>query len=273
MKKILSILMLFLTSCVLAADKLHVEALKGFSSEDVEAGFNFSVKLVEDGMMNDVYMLKGDILNCVLKKVTDPTRAKRDAKIYFTVESYEDSKGVHDVQEPLVARYAKTVLNKEEIKKTPPKKIAKKAASTVGNFFMKGFSYCVSFADGFATNPEGNRLKSGAKQVYKDSFLSMVEYGKEVTVKEGDVFYLVVKPVKEEIEKETLDEQKEEVEKNQSSEEASQELTSQEDSQDAVKQEATQETQEEQKEETQPLTTSQQVEIDDGIEVVREIEK
>lgn len=246
MKKLLSVLMLLLASCAFAADKLHVEALKGFSSEDVEAGFNFSVKLVEDGTMNDIYMLKGDVLNCVLKKVTDPTRAKRDAKIYFTVESYEDSKGVHGVQEPLVARYAKTVLNKEEIKKTPPKKIAKTAAGAVGNFFMKGFSYCVSFADGVATNPEGNRLKSGAKQVYKDSFLSMVEYGNEVTIKEGDVFYLVVKPYKVKNEDTDIieeDEVQEDVQK------------------------------EENIEKTETRETILQTEIDDGIEVVKEIKE
>ena len=256
MKKFLSVFMMLLLSCAFAADKLHVEALNSFSSESVEAGFQFDVKLVDDGTMNDVYMLKGDILNCVLKKVTDPTRAKRDAKIYFTIESYEDSKGVHKVQEPLIARYAKTVLNKEEIKKTPPKKVAKKAASTVGNFFMKGFSYCVSFADGFATNPEGNRFKSGAKQVYKDSFLSMVEYGSEVTVNEGDIFYLVIKPLKEEVEEET-----------QSQEEAQNE---------EIQKEVTQD-EEIQKEEVEKLnseeTTSQQKEIVDGIEVVKEVKE
>ncbi len=253
MKKILSVFIMLLVSCAFAADKVHVEALNGFSSADVEEGFNFKVKLVEDSTMNDIYMLKGDILNCVLKKVTDPTRAKRDAKIYFTVESYEDSKGVHEIQESLVARYAKTVLNKEEIKKTPPKKIAKTAAGAVGNFFMKGFSYCVSFVDGVATNPEGNRLKSGAKQVYKDSFLSMVEYGNEVTVKEGDVFYLVVKSVKAD---------KENIEEN-----AQQEIKKDENVEDIQKEEQ-EEIKEEQKE-----PVSQQVEIHDGIEVVKEIKE
>ena len=84
----------------------------------------------------------------------------------------------------------------EEIKKTPPKTIVKKTASTVGNFFVKGFSYGVSFVDGVKENKEDNRLKSGVKQVYDDSFLSLVEYGEEIEIKEGQEFYFVVKKVK-----------------------------------------------------------------------------
>ena len=85
----------------------------------------------------------------------------------------------------------------EEIKKIPPKKIVKKTASTVGSFFVKGFSYGVSFVDGFSENKEDNRLKSGAKQVYDDSFLSYIEYGSEVEIKEGDEFYLVISKKKD----------------------------------------------------------------------------
>ena len=48
--------------------------------------------------------------------------------------------------------------------------------------FFTGVSYGISFVDGLVTNPEGNRLKSGAKQVYKDSFLSYVEKGEDIHV-------------------------------------------------------------------------------------------
>ncbi len=195
MKKIIYFLMLIMMSPVFAADKLHVSAMNDFSTVNPTA--NFQVMLIEDGILNDVYMLRGDILNCTLKKITKPTRAKRDAKIYFDVVSYSDKKGTHEIKPKMVAKYAQKVLSVEEVKKTPPKKIAKKAVSTVGNLFVTGFSYGVSFVDGVKENKEDNRLKSGVKQVYDDSFLSYVEYGHQVDIKEGQEFYLIVKKSKE----------------------------------------------------------------------------
>ena len=194
MKKILYFLMFFMILPVFAADKLHVSAMSDFNSVNPEQ--SFQVMLVEDGVLDDVYMIKGDILNCTLKKVTDPTRAKRDAKIYFVLNGYTDKKGTHNFEDIMVAKYAEKILSKEEIKKTPPKTIVKKTASTVGNFFVKGFSYGVSFVDGIKENKEDNRLKSGVKQVYDDSFLSLVEYGEEIEIKEGQEFYFVVKKIK-----------------------------------------------------------------------------
>ncbi len=195
MKKIIYFLMLIMMSPVFAADKLHVSAMNDFSTVNPTA--NFQVMLIEDGILNDVYMLRGDILNCTLKKITKPTRAKRDAKIYFDVVSYSDKKGTHEIKPKMVAKYAQKVLSVEEVKKTPPKKIAKKAVSTVGNLFVTGFSYGVSFVDGVKENKEDNRFKSGVKQVYDDSFLSYVEYGHQVDIKEGQEFYLIVKKSKE----------------------------------------------------------------------------
>ena len=75
--------------------------------------------------------------------------------------------------------------------------IKKKTAGAVGDYFLQGVSYGISFVDGIVTNNEGNRLKSGVKQVYDDSFLSYIEYGQEIEIKEGDAFYLVVTPTKE----------------------------------------------------------------------------
>ncbi len=194
MKKIVYFLIFFVTLPVFAADKLHVSAMNSFSS--IEPSQSFQVMLIEDGVLNDVYMIKGDVLNCTLQKTTDPTRAKRDAKIYLYVDSYTDKMGTHEFQDRLVAKYAQKILSVEEIKKTPPKTVVKKTVSTVGNFFMKGFSYAVSFVDGVKENKEDNRMKSGVKQVYDDSFLSLVKYGHEVEIQEGDEFYLVIKKLK-----------------------------------------------------------------------------
>ncbi len=191
MKKLFLLFCAMLLSPVFASDKLHIRALEDFSS--LEPKETFSAELIEDGQIDGLFVLKGDKLNCKLLKVTDPTRAKRDAKIFFQIVSYTDSKGEHELYPEVMAKYAKTVINKEEIKKTPKRKYVTKAAGTVGSFFVKGFSYGVSFVDGVAQNEEGNRLKSGAKRVYDDSFLSLIEEGQEIEIKEGDEFYFIVK--------------------------------------------------------------------------------
>ena len=199
MKKILLFLFLSLNLVAFGSDKLQVKALTDFSS--INPSSYFDATLVKDGTINDMFMIKGDVINCRIIKVTDPKRAKQNAKIYMQVMSYKDKKGTHDFQEVYIAKYAKTALTKDEIKNIPPKTIVKKTASAVGNFFVKGFSYAVSFVDGFSENEENNRLKSGAKKVYKDSFLSYIEEGSEVEIKKGDVFYLIIKKVKD-VEKE-----------------------------------------------------------------------
>ncbi len=196
MKKLLLLfLVLFISNCAFASDKVHVKALNEFDS--INPCEEFNVEVIEEAQVDDLQLIKGDIINCVLKKVTDPKRAKQDAKIFLHVIGYQDKIGTHKFLSPLKAKYAKTVINKEEIKKIPPKKIAKKAISTASGFIVKGGSYAVSFVDGFAQNQEDNRFKSGAKQVYDDSFLSLVKYGSEVNINVGDEFYLIITKDKE----------------------------------------------------------------------------
>ncbi len=195
LKKII-ILSIFLTLGAFASDKVKVEALSDFST--VNPTKNFNVRLVEDSQIQGLFMLENDILNCKVEKVTDPKRAKLNAGIYLRVISYVDKKGTHKFSENLSAKYAKNVVNKEGIKSIPPKKVVKTTAGAVGSFFVKGISYGISFVDGVVTNEQDNRLKSGVKQVYDDSFLSLIEKGEEVEIKTGDVFYLIIKTDKEE---------------------------------------------------------------------------
>jgi len=193
MRKILILLVYCFAFCSFACakDTLHVSALDDFDTENPSE--YFQAKLLADGEIDGIYMIKGDILKLELKKVTDPTRAKRDAKIYFELTAYEDSKGEHKFQNSYVAKYSKSALNKEEIQKIPPKTVAKKAATTVGNFFVSGFSYAFNFVDGAKENSQNNRLKSGVKNAYEKSVFSYVEYGSEVQIKKGDEFYFKIK--------------------------------------------------------------------------------
>ena len=195
MKKLLLLSILFLNLSAFASDKLHVKALENYSSETPKE--IFQVKLIEDKTVNELYILSGTVLNCKLLKIKDPTRAKMDAKVYFRLISYTDSTGEHKFPKNLTAKYAKKVLNKESIKSIPPKTVVKATTSIAGDLIAPGISTVVSFVDGAVTNQENDRLVSGAKQVYKDSLLSYVEYGEAIYIQEGDTFYLVVKPTKE----------------------------------------------------------------------------
>ncbi len=194
MKKIIFILC-FMLSCAFASDKIHVEALQSFNSDNPSE--SFKAKVIEDSQINDTPIYKGDIINCKLEKIKDPKRGKRDAKAYFKISSFETKEGLKEISEPLEAKYAKTIISKEKVKQIPPKKVVKTAAGAIGSYFVKGFSYGLSFADGVVENSEGNRLKSGAKQLYDDSFLSYVEKGNDIVINKGDKFYFIVKSAKE----------------------------------------------------------------------------
>ena len=190
MKKFLFIL-IFLTTSAFASDKIHLQALQDYNSSNPNE--TFSAQVLETSVMDNIVLLEGDKINCVLLKIKNPKRAKIDAKVYFQIVSYENPRGLHEISKKLTAKYAKRVLNKEEVINIPPKKVAKTALSIAGGAVVEGFSYGVSFVDGLITNEEGNRLKSGAKQVYDDSFVSYIEYGQDVDIKTGDVFYFIIK--------------------------------------------------------------------------------
>ena len=194
MKRILILLCLLFFQAQ-GAQNLYVKSLQEYNS--VLPNQKFRVEVLEDVFIGSIPIVRGDILNCSLKQIKSPKRAKRDARIYFEIISYEDIKGVHKFQDKIVAKYAKKVLSKDSIKEISPKEAAIKTAGTVGGFFVTGFSQAVSFVNGVVKNEEENRLKSGVQEVYDNSILSYVEYGNEVIISEGDKFYLIAKVVEE----------------------------------------------------------------------------
>ena len=192
MKKILLILSIMLLLPAFATQKIYLEALEDFNSANPSK--TFSAKVLETSVIEGKVLFEQDKINCVFDKKKEAKRAKIDAKIFFQIESYENKNGVHKFNQNISAKYAQNVLNKETIKRNvTPKKAVKTAASVAGGAIVEGGKYIVSFAEGIIENEEGNRLKSGAKQVYDDSFLSYVEYGDEIDIKIGDKFYFIIK--------------------------------------------------------------------------------
>ena len=68
--------------------------------------------------------------------------------------------------------------------------MAKKAVLGVGDHFVKGLSMGVAAVEGAVENNEGNRLKSGAKSLYKASPISYVGKGQDIQINKSDIFYL-----------------------------------------------------------------------------------
>ena len=191
MKKSFILLFVLLVSWGLpanAAQKVKVTALTPFNSlnptnkmkvitlERVE--FNNGI-VFEDGTV--VY---GDII-----EVKQPKRAKLNASFKFKPTSYMYNGKTYTVNDPdFIAKYVQyKELNKVEM--------ATSAAATAGGiiFHIPLLSEGVSFVKGAIKNPDDNRFKSGAKQVYKDSIFSYVEEGKDVDIKENTMFILKFK--------------------------------------------------------------------------------
>lgn len=208
------IIFLFLTIKAFAQNSIYVESLEDYKT--IEPKESLQVKVLFDTYIENTEFKQDDIINCALNKIKKPNRGKQNAKLYFNIESLEKNGETIVLKTPLLVKYSLTSDLKEKIKSIPPSKAVKKTAGLVGGYFIKGFSYGFSFVDGIIENPQGNRLKSGAKQVYDDSFLSMVEYGKEIEINKEDRFYLIVKK-QEDIDEEEIDEEiektKEEIKK------------------------------------------------------------
>ena len=192
MKKILVLLFtLLIPSSVYAAVKMKVSALDEFKTEKPAKVINVRVR--EDVQLGSYELKQGDDLTCNVVKIVDPKRGKRNAAFYVQPVSYISKENVINIEGDYYGKYSKRVLSKEELKQIPPGRVIKKAALTVGNYFVKGLSTGVAFAEGAINNEEDNRLKSGVIEAYKESPLSYISKGEELDIKPGDNFYLVFK--------------------------------------------------------------------------------
>lgn len=181
-----------------AAVQMKVAAQQSFSTEN--PGQYIKVSVLHDTVLGKYDLKANDMLKCRVLQVTDPKRGKRNASFYVQPICFSDYGKVTQINEEYYGKYSKTVLSKEEIKNLPKGKIIKSAALTVGSYFVKGLSTGVSFAQGVIQNDEDNRLKSGVVQAYKDSPLSYVEKGEELSINPGDEFYFVLNTDEEEAE-------------------------------------------------------------------------
>ena len=193
-KILLTVCALFLTftAATAASDKIHVTMVGEFNTANPSQ--NIDVRVIEDGILGHYLLRKGDIIHCNIVKVTDPKRGKRSASFAVCPTSYTSEGNTVTIKENYYGNYSARILSKEELKKVDAMKVGKKAALTVGNHFVKGLTAGVTLAEGMIENEEGNPIESGVKKVYKESPLSYVEKGQELSLDSDDSFYLIFKP-------------------------------------------------------------------------------
>lgn len=206
MKKILLILALMflqITACH-AAVQMKVVALEEFKTDAPTE--TIKVKVLQDSTLGQYDIGVNSILNCKILLVVDPKRGKRNATFYVRPLSYTVNGTTCTIEDEFYGKYSKFVLSKEEIKEIPAGTVIKKAALSVGNFFVKGLSTGVAFVQGFAQNEKHNRFKSGVANAYDQSILSYISEGKQLDINVGDDFYLVFKTKEDSIDEANTDE-------------------------------------------------------------------
>lgn len=177
----LFIILLFANSTAALAQTVMVQSLDNVST--VNPPKFLTVKLLSDVQLDENLVVKcGTIITGRIIDVEDPKRLKRDADFSFRPISIEDTEGNYTViSDYYVGEYTT---------KLEPVKVAKTAALSLGNCFVKGFSLGYNALESAIVDEENDRLKSTAIGLYKKSPVSYVEKGNDILINKGEIFYL-----------------------------------------------------------------------------------
>ena len=197
MKKFIQLFMALLLSTVVtyAAENVKVSPLEDFSTETPSK--TIDVKVLSTAELGKYTLIENDTIHCEVLEVSHATRGKRDASFVVKPISITTNGENITIDEDWVGGYSKRVLSKEELKNLDKAELAVSATKSVGNFFVKGFGQGISFAQGVVENKGKQPIRSGIKKVYKDSPLSYVEKGAELSLTPEDTFYFVFKEIKQ----------------------------------------------------------------------------
>ena len=189
MKKVFYILLfLIVVSIPCYADTMAVQAITSISTE--KPNESVKVRVMRDCTLDDIELKIGYVLDGKIMSVTKPKRLKRDAKFTFAPLEYVDDCGhTHHIPNLYIGTYS----SKFEV---DPKQIAKSAALSVGNHFVKGISTGFYAIEGAVENKEGNIIKSAAENVYENSPLSYIGKGQQLHIVPDTCFGLKFKQCK-----------------------------------------------------------------------------
>lgn len=171
-------------------------------SEDVETSKKIIVEAAEDISIDSKEVLKfkalqkiridnvglfedGDIIEARISEVVAPKRGKRNGYIILKPVYYMKNNVRYEFEDKTLS--AKVV----DYRPFDVKNAAMKAGVGVAGIFVKGLSQIFYLGQGMIKPEEGEgRIKSGFKNVYKNSPLVYVEEGKVAQFNKGDVLVL-----------------------------------------------------------------------------------
>ena len=190
MKKFLLILgfIILAGSLPVMAKNVKVQAMSDFSTENPPGIWN--LKIVEGfTTKNGFQVVEGSVLTGKIIDVTDPKRLKRNATFRFIPVSYHDIRNgeTYGIDKEIVGKYNSL----GDIKATD---VIEKGAVTAGNYFISStIGPGVALVKGAVKNESGNRAKSAVVSVYESTPVSYISKGKELEIKEGQVFLMSFK--------------------------------------------------------------------------------
>ena len=193
MKKVLLTgLSLFLLNLGAHGAFLSVETMTPFST-DAPPEIVKLKSLGEIQLAPEVLIQEGDILTGELTHVKHAKRLKRNATFKYKINSVKPVDGESfDLSEYNEGKYVSEIkINKG--------KLATNAALKAGELFVSGISVSYRAVEGAIKNrKEGiSGVATGAvENVYDNSVLSYIKKGTEIEKKQGDKFYLSLKPQK-----------------------------------------------------------------------------
>lgn len=151
----------------------------------------YKVKTIrESKISNDFYLEPNTVIVGEVTKIHKPKRGKQDSYFEFQPKTYIYNDKTEDFNELNLNGKIK------EYKNFDPTEIVFKTGLGVANFFLKGIIDVGEFVIGAYQNKYEGRIKSGVLNIYNNSFLTFIEYGKELNIKEGDVLVLKIKKIR-----------------------------------------------------------------------------
>lgn len=190
MRKFFVILVFLMFSCLGAqAKSIKVVALEPFSTENPSP--TFAVQVMQDEFLpNETFLPADTVIYGIILRVEEPKRGKRNAYIEFIPQKITYDDKTIDINDSRLVAIIKGYTPIDPVDLTFY--VARKTANVV----FKGAVSAVEFALGAVENEDGNRIKSGAMSVYRDSFLTYVEVGEELNVKKGDILIFKIKKIR-----------------------------------------------------------------------------
>lgn len=189
MKKILLLITLLCISSTANAKTIRAVSLEEFSTIDPSPTYKVQIIEREEFKDGTVYEA-GTIISGEVVKVKNATRGKRNGYFEFVPTDLTFNHKTNKIENPNMI--AKAV----GYAPIDTKDLVEKAALGAVGLMFKGASQGISFVQGIADAEDGNRLKSGFVNVYKNSPLTYIEEGSELNIKAGDLIVLKFKTLK-----------------------------------------------------------------------------